>query len=321
MTKKRFRNLCLSYTSKCLSECRHCSVNAGPNKNIKLAPNIITPLLPYFHKIGIRQILFTGGEPLLYYKEVAEIINETKKLGWHSCVFTNAYWAKNTVISESILTKLKNSGINQFFISTSRYHMEYISLDKIINAFSLINKIGTSCTILHMSDFASNSVSNDNELISSKIRELRIPEKVYNLLPVGRAKLLPETRLAYIISHKKLSKMTCGLTDQIHIDPYGNIQRCCNIYGLLDSMEAVDFFQYGNINNESVHDILKKTYKYNLLFKILHTKGPFGIYLENKKLLEDSGFYLNNLYSSKCELCSQLLGNKKYYSIIARNLS
>ena len=109
----RKKSLMVLYTNKCTAKCGHCCVEAGPQRTEKLSPELIKPVLPEFYDYGIRDICFSGGEPLLFIDELEEISEEIKKIGFRQTVMTNAFWANSSAKARQYALRLKSMGIER----------------------------------------------------------------------------------------------------------------------------------------------------------------------------------------------------------------
>jgi len=72
----------VSYSDKCSIKCRHCSADSGPLKNHTLDYKKLIQVIPHLHEIGIRKLLVTGGEPILYLNDLEKLSREVKRWGW-----------------------------------------------------------------------------------------------------------------------------------------------------------------------------------------------------------------------------------------------
>lgn len=140
-------SLMFLYTNKCTAQCRHCCVEAGPQRTEKLSPELIKPLLSGFYDYGIREICFSGGEPLLFIDELEEISEEIKRIGFRQTVMTNAFWANSSAKARQYALRLKSMGIEKVSLSTSKFHIEYIDFTNIRIAAEALTEEGITVTI------------------------------------------------------------------------------------------------------------------------------------------------------------------------------
>lgn len=99
----------IKITENCNSRCIMC--NAWKNRYLdELTTTEIEDILYQSKEVGIKSILFTGGEPLLR-KDIGELIEKTKKLK------LKAYLQTNGLILNKKAETLIESGINRVIIS------------------------------------------------------------------------------------------------------------------------------------------------------------------------------------------------------------
>lgn len=101
-------------TLRCNLRCRHCIDNASMKSGdpkTELTDEEIYHLLDYFLKNGVRDISFSGGEPLLR-KSIFEFIRYLSKRGCRTTLLSNL-----TLLDKEKLRRLKDSGL--YYVRTS----------------------------------------------------------------------------------------------------------------------------------------------------------------------------------------------------------
>jgi MoaA/NifB/PqqE/SkfB family radical SAM enzyme len=311
----QINSLEIAYTNSCTSKCRHCCKDASLEQHEKLYPDEILVNLPIFQKYGIRGIIYSGGEPLVYFDEIEEIAKEILKLKWHQTIFTNAHWAKTKESTNKSIARFNKMGINHIIISTSEYHMEFVNFSTLKNALILLNESKIKVTLRILRNGRINF-----EFLALLIRLQKIAKNVmYDYLcSTGRASSLPEAENMKQPNNCVL-KNKCGLMNQIYINQNGELMRCqCVAQRYLSSKQL---YYFGNIRKDDLNSMLTSINKYNNIYDELKTIGPGGIYLKLKHIFDKNGFMLKEKYDSYCELCSHLLGNYKYFKLASDNLN
>lgn len=105
----------IELTNKCSRNCKHCSSNATNSINSlkELDFEDVCKIINEAKQMGVENIVFTGGEPLLY-DGIFELIEITTKLGMKSTIYTFAYRTDETLIKYK---KLINLGLNKIVYS------------------------------------------------------------------------------------------------------------------------------------------------------------------------------------------------------------
>jgi hypothetical protein len=116
----------LLYTRTCPLACRHCIIESSPKAEGKMrqetAAEYVRTITAYS-----KEVCFTGGEPLLYYTEVVELIRFAVSLGLETSVVSGAGWVRvdKTEIARERVRGLKEAGLKKLCISWDQYHEEF----------------------------------------------------------------------------------------------------------------------------------------------------------------------------------------------------
>lgn len=130
----------IELTRRCNLKCKHCLNNSGVTGNNEINYDELIRVINELIKSGIFEIRFTGGEPLLYPK-IYDIIKYCTDNSVYVSIGTNG-----TLITETVIKKLKNSGLNKVIISldgTKKVHDSIRgkgNFDKTITAIGLLKK-------------------------------------------------------------------------------------------------------------------------------------------------------------------------------------
>ena len=101
----------IEITYECNLRCKHCLNNPGNKIPNQLNDDEIFNLIIEFSKVGMQEIRFTGGEPLVHNK-IYEFISLAHKLGMYTSIGTNG-----TLITIEEAKKLKLAGLNKAIVS------------------------------------------------------------------------------------------------------------------------------------------------------------------------------------------------------------
>ncbi len=76
----RLNNLYLHLTFACQLRCTHCYAGARTDESVELSPGCMADLLGQAKRVGFRQVILTGGEPLLHSRrdELLTLLKRTK---------------------------------------------------------------------------------------------------------------------------------------------------------------------------------------------------------------------------------------------------
>ena len=144
-------NLIIQLNSDCNLNCSYCYAK---NKFITNKKNIKKSIQKIIKKYKIINVTITGGEPLLEYKFLIEILNNLKNKNMEKFVLTNG-----TLLNDSMLKELKDLntklriGIDSFFVNEKRPNKKLVELIK-KNKIRYASKVMTKKNLKYLySDF------------------------------------------------------------------------------------------------------------------------------------------------------------------------
>lgn len=272
----RFEQVWLEITNSCNLSCSHCYSESSPRVdrsdelNSEEWKHIIDKLATY----GVRLITIIGGEPLLRYKLIEDLICyiKDKYPDTKINIFTNLTMLPP---SQDFLFFLRDNHIR---VGTSLYGVEASKHDKMTNKNGSWNK--TTSSIKKLTDnnvevfagyYKSSSCSEDDKEISDFIEslgvldyEIMLPSKVgrgsgteWRLLNLDNN--IPKRKYFHFASPYKNNSVHNCFSDRISINQAGEVLPCIMTRNV----------SYGNIYNSDLEEILSSDYfkKYSLLSK------------------------------------------------------
>jgi hypothetical protein len=123
-------------TNTCTARCRHCSMNAAPDRHDSLTGEQLERIIDQLvASTDTQVIVFSGGEATLLGEDLNRAIRRVRSHGILSRLVTNAYWATSPEAALAKLRELREAGLDELNISTDDFHLPYISLQKVRTAF------------------------------------------------------------------------------------------------------------------------------------------------------------------------------------------
>lgn len=102
MNQMRLKELKIEVTQKCPLNCIHCSSEANITKTAELSYNIVSRLIKEAADIGVQEITFSGGEPLIW-PYISSMIDHCNSFKMRPVVYTSG----NPIIDGSSLINLQ----------------------------------------------------------------------------------------------------------------------------------------------------------------------------------------------------------------------
>ncbi|MCX5849233.1 MAG: radical SAM protein [Deltaproteobacteria bacterium] len=274
----------IGVTSRCQLECAHCSAASSSRVGLELSKTEIENVIQESVDIGVTNITFTGGEPLLR-KDIEELVAAVARRDTVALIFTNAL-----ALDEKKALALKEAGLTAVFISLDSSDPAEHDRLRGRNGLFLSVKEGVKNAIraglaVCLSTYATNESVRDKKLsqITALAADWGVHEiSVFDAIPTGRMihneeiMLTKESHLAILKEARELNRryngrlriVTQSWTNtrsglaiiigclaghfQFHITPTGEFTPC-------------DFtpLSFGNVRTNSVGNLWQKVIEHS----------------------------------------------------------
>ncbi len=230
------QGLHLLLTYKCTAHCRHCFLNAAPNRGEVYTEELAQKVVDEASEIAtIDHLFIEGGEPFLYPELMSFVIGSATKRGLWVGALTNGFWAFSQSKAREILRPLVAAGLKSLSISTDAWHEEFVPIDRVKMAVDAAQALGLDVDVMVCrGDPANSGLEDEVQRIEASLASA--PVLSGGVAARGRgssAANLDETQ-----DWKQLTDCSESLRDpsRVHIGPGGEIHLC---QGLLigESME------------------------------------------------------------------------------------
>jgi len=111
----KLKKVQIELTSRCNEQCVHCYI-PHESKNHDMDSALLWNILNQCHDMRIEQIIFSGGEPMLY----PDFLDALDRANWHG--FKIRVFSNLTMLNDTIITQLKNLLVYE--VQTSLYSIE-----------------------------------------------------------------------------------------------------------------------------------------------------------------------------------------------------
>ncbi|MFW9878816.1 MAG: radical SAM protein [Candidatus Thorarchaeota archaeon] len=282
---------------KCTNECKHCALYGSPNQNNCLIE--LEDVKKYLKNITsnylINEIGFFGGEPLLHFNLLVNLIEEVKRYDIPKIGLpTNGYWGKDEKIAKKYALRLREAGLNQIGFSVDAFHQEFISLDTVRVAIKAAYEAGIEWIGLVAQNLGSKDEKNVFNEQTKKITDAL--SKEFEFCQVINSELLVMGRAAsQLINYYSLTTIP---SDKCHIFKVPMFMIDPNGWVFHQSCQGITI---GNAKEKPLSEIINEfNYRrHPIISKVVSKGGP-------QNLLEiaiEKGYEPLNGYADKCHLC------------------
>ncbi len=258
--------LVLAPVYQCNLTCPHCCVPIEWTDRLDIAAAI--RFLEEAHKLGIRTLGFTGGEPFLYPEFVIAVTKRAAELGFRfDKVMTNDVWFDDEKQLTRVLTDLRDAGFaGKIGLSVDKFHG--IHTPKLAPFCRSVRRVFDRDNILSLS-YASRSPDQGLEPIHKLAKEL---EAVVDWSSLLRRYLLvaPDFTMTLNWNHLATVERAEGLPGDpwdgewfqedycegpgqaLIVNPKGDVKPCCGFASDLDQLTI------GNIHEHSAAEVIER---------------------------------------------------------------
>ncbi|HHV99134.1 MAG TPA: radical SAM protein [Clostridiaceae bacterium] len=188
------KELKIEVTQKCPLNCIHCSSEANISKERQIDELTVVHLLSDSSKLGVTNIVFSGGEPLVW-EPLYRCLTICNEYGFNTTVYTtcNNFYGNNKLLYEFISTGVKNVVVS-LFGATQKEHdkitRKYGSFDKTISGIKMLSEAGIDVSIHFVA-----MKPNWKQLadVISLIQKLKVRKiSILRFVPHGRGKIVKD---------------------------------------------------------------------------------------------------------------------------------
>jgi hypothetical protein len=299
-----------------------CSTNAGPHRNEKMDLAEARIYLDQARELAdIKKLIITGGEPLLFFDEIVEVLAYARSLGLITKVVTNAFWADSEENAVTKLEDLRNNGLDYLSISTDRFHQEFVPIayvrhalkaaialgvprdiglvtgeSDLPNIWSQISSLGNQGEFYFKGDFMGLGAE---DYAIDDLPKLTTGLEILPLQRFGRGEEVAKESI--LRSLDELNVVTCPVVGRtVSVLPGGDVFWCCCVNG--QNQEIHEFFKIGNLKNDKLKN-LDDHLESDLLCDYIAFQGPVN-------LLKDAVCMLDlkqgrNKFTCMCDVCTE----------------
>lgn len=327
--------LSLVYTRKCNAFCRMCSANAGPLRKEKMSLPQVRMYIDQAREVsGFKSIVITGGEPLLFFDEIVEIIADVHSAGFVIKIVTNGFWADTEEEARTKLKILKDNGLDEMALSTDSYHQEFVPVENIRYALQAakelkisrevgmivgksdqqsvwdqLERIGMNEEFVLISDFINLEIPSYRKALKEKTPVAFMPLQLF-----GRGNTIQDD--AIFLTADEFDITICPMVGRVvRVLPDGDVYWCCCAEE--QDGEGKGYFRLGNLNTINLREFDERLAG-DPLCGYLSYQGPTNLLKEVKNL--PGVLKTKERFASVCDVCIEAfrIADKKTLSSLAR---
>jgi hypothetical protein len=253
-------------------------------------------------------VSFTGGEPLLFHRDILELVPLAREIGLEVSVVTGGGWVKDAAMARRRVEELAAAGVGFLAISWDPYHEKFAPADTPLTLARAASEAGMAVEVR-----AALPAHRDLEEYRAPFRGLPVHFDFAWPTRLGTAHSLPDDHFQW---SDVPPKGVCPTVLRPVIEPDGTVYACC---GPGHFSRRPSPLVLGNADEEPLDDILARGARDPIL-EAINLIGPFGLYrlLENAKAT--SNVVTRRRYSGVCELCLDLNGSPETVAALRERL-
>jgi organic radical activating enzyme len=128
------KTLSVMPTFTCPAECADCGTVSSPRDRTNLPLDTILAGITQATRAGFANVVFTGGEPTLRWKDLLAAIAHARGLGFPTRLVTNAHWAVSLERAGERLDELLAAGLDEINYSTGDEHARFVPMERVVHA-------------------------------------------------------------------------------------------------------------------------------------------------------------------------------------------
>lgn len=247
------RILGIYVTFRCPLECGHCGVDSHPRRQERIDPVMALEQIEKAARGGsVHTLHLNGGEPFLERQLLRDISHKARDLGLNLAITTSAHWATSPERARKVLDDLPI--LTQLMISTDRYHLPYVELDRVALAAeaAVERDVVTQVAICTKTGKEDEFVERVRAALGLELLK-QVELIIFPLDPVGRAQAIPEAHWREVV--EELPAGRCYQLNRPVLLHDGSVSACCNT-GVTHRDGADNPLKLGNCYQHGIDELL-----------------------------------------------------------------
>lgn len=130
------KTLSIMPTYTCTAACRDCASVSSPGARERLPRQVMLDAIAEAKALGFCNVVFTGGEATLRWRDILACISYATSLGLPTRVVSNAHWARSLERAGQRLDVLIEHGLSEINYSTGDEHARFVPWERVAYAIA-----------------------------------------------------------------------------------------------------------------------------------------------------------------------------------------
>lgn len=309
------KTLSIMPTYTCTAACTNCASLSSPKVREHIELATILDAIRQAKELGFYNVVFTGGEATLRWKDLLAGIAYAHELGLPTRLVTNAHWAVTAASAARLFGALADAGLEEINYSTGDEHVRFVPLDRVANACVAAARRGFRVWVMVESrsnrSVTAASVSAHPILaaLDQQKRDLievfespwmpLDPEEIESYAPGATAR--SGTFSAHQACHNVLQTYT--------VQADGRVGSCCGI-----GMRTIPELNVGSVHEPGFLGTAIAESEGDFLKLWIHYKGPAQILAWAAS--KDPAIAWEGLYAHRCQACARVYKDPRIGELI-----
>lgn len=308
------RILSLLLTLQCTAECRYCGTMSGPRVKTRLALEDAQRAIDQAAAAAYKMVVFTGGEPLLYGRELYTLIGDATTRGLATRVVTNAFWAVTPVAAQTTVHKLVTVGLREINFSTGDEHVRFVDVDNVIRATRASFDEGLPVSIM-IETVAGAAISARSvrerplfrELLGVDGDRINFCESPWMPLNPDDVASYPDGYAAY--RGNVMTRLGCdSIINTTTVLADGRVMACCGL-----GTQSIPELEVGHVATDTFAEIDQRVND-DFLKRWIKAEGPERIIAWAAS--KNSSIEWEHMYAHRCQACRRLYSDPKIRRVV-----
>lgn len=297
-----YHSILISVTEVCTVGCRHCGFT-GAIRERQAETSEIADWVTQACDFGIRNIIFTGGEPFQRFRLLKAGVQAAASHGNspHIGVFTSSFWGKDREAVDTILGQLK--GLTNLYLSTDVFHQEQVPAQYVMNVIEGglshgVDKIELCITVAN---------DEEEEQICSLYDKYRDQLYVHTLRVIPTPHIDTDQPPGDLPTPDRF-ETSCFLHTPL-VNPNGDLCSChiAKVGAHAPLRDEVYFL--GNLKERTFKEIMSDAEE-DYGYQFLRAFGPQGVARMVQSSENLKARFGHKEFSGGCDLCSKVMMNR-----------